>query len=303
MTTVSGQFDVTLQDPIQVTPEFRPGSVQPFVVTIDASDISIFPQKIPQIVFDDDYPETNIEELAIFIRRPANLAEDATLPEAEKETFVCHIIEATQRLVAATKVQTKQWNLDIRHPVKWYKYKYFCQDEDLGTYWPLGEGSGKTPPYISGSVTTDAAGVIGLLSPNTWEELAGASITIPEYEERMGDARVFASLMHFEAAILYFAMAAELMVIEAAQTLVNEGRIDGSFYGRSGEPIPRKMMAALATLDSSLRELEKDFNKLFDWRRDLAHGRSLPDSDDQVTQAKKITGRIKQNLQDWLRRG
>ena len=276
MTTVTGQFDVTLKIPIQVTREFKPGSVRPFVATIHTSNISILPQKIPQFLFDDDCPDTTIEELRVFIRRPPFLAEDGTLPEEQKEKFVCHLIKATQHLVTATKALTKQWDLDIQHPIKWYKYKYFYQDEIVGTCWPLGEGSGKTPGYIGGSVTTDAAGLIGVLSPCSWEQLTEGSITLPEYEERIADARVFKSLTRYEAAILYFAMAAELMVIGATKALEDEGKIDGGpLWGPSCEPKTRKMMVALAKFDPSLRELKKCLNKLFDWRRDLAHGRAL----------------------------
>lgn len=301
--------------PIQVTHEFKPGSVGPFVAKIEASNISIWPQKIPQIPFDYEYPDTTIEELRVFISRPAILAEDGTLPEEQKKTFVCHLIEATQRLVTATKARTKQWDLDIQHPIKWYKYKYFYQDEIVGTCWPLGEGFRKTPGYIVGSVTTDAAGVIGLLSPQSWEQLTEGSINIPEYEERIADARVFKSLMHYEAAILYFAMAAELMVIEATQTLVDEEKIDGGpLYYSNCVPKTRKMMEALAKFDPSLRdkfdpslrelmgcrELKECFNTLLNWRNELAHGSSLPEADHRVTQALAITSRIKQKLHDWL---
>ncbi len=129
----------------------------------------------------------------------------------------------------------------------------------------------------------------------------GVHLIIPEYEERIADASVFKSLMRYEAAILYFAMAAELMVIEATQTLVDEGKIDGRpLYDSAGEPKTRKMMAALAKFDPSLRELKKCFNTLYNWRNELAHGRSLPEADHRVTQALAITSRTKQKLHGWL---
>jgi len=308
MTTIVGQFDVTLSVPLSVSPEFKPENVEPLQLTIQESAIFISALNITYDSYYDEYIGTSLNILRVIIRRPAVLGEDGNLMVEEERTFELHLIEAVQRLAGAVKLRTNNWGQDVQHPIRAYASKYSSEDASVGTVHPLAVGDLKVPDYYFGSITTDVAGLVSELSPASWEQLElDSAAEIPHYEERLADARFLKSLLRYEAAILYFAMAAELMIIEAGEALFNLRKIDRPIDKKKNDGSfdrtkTRQIITAIAKHHIGFKPLKKKLNQLFDWRRDLAHGRPIPEADDRVADALAITLQTNQELQNWLRR-
>ena len=129
---IIGQFDVVLTVPIAVYPGVKLENLDPLHFAIEDSEVTISPLNVEVADIGDGEVEGWLKELRIWIAREAQLKEDhqvsQNLAALEERKFEDILIKATRRFVRAVKLRIEQWNLDTRHPIDSYVYKYFNAD-------------------------------------------------------------------------------------------------------------------------------------------------------------------------------
>ena len=232
MTKVIGEFTTSVPAPIVVDKgilnqmgRHRSPSVN---LQIDESDIVVQLEEQTETILDehgnaDVLPR--ISGLKVWITRNVPLSSDsegcAILSLNDEREFEEVLVEAIRRVVSAIKLRTRQSSIDTRHPVHSYGYRYFSDDQPVGTLFPVREGFHQMPEYALGTISLDDP--CQELDTGMWEGLrteVASPVKIPLYDEFLHDAVTFRADMNYQMAALSAAISMELMLAEICTVLL-----------------------------------------------------------------------------------
>jgi len=307
MAEIQGQFDVSLSIPIAVAPNFSGPHLPPCQFQIDKDRVTISPLNVIEVTYypDDDYESPKLTELRVWISREIDLGveqkESLTLSPDEERGFEIVLVEATRRFVTIIKHKTNQWDLDIRHPIYAYNYAYSKGDMQLGTVWPLEQGTKRMPEYALGTIISHTRDFKKELTQDIWQEVA-AEVSRPTlvslYDELLYDAKTFRSHMRYDASALYAAIASELMLEQACESLL---RTKSNLNNKQCEVKLRKLnkhqiLNLIRELDASVPVKYEDVRKLFNLRNNIAHGKAQTVTGQEAAEAISTAEQLKQHL-------
>lgn len=309
MPEVVGHFEVTLPVAVSVAPELKTAALDPCEFTVDGSRASILPHEFTEAVHYEDIDEWELPKLVglrVWITRSSNLEEDdqgrKVLSRDEEQAFEGILIEAVKRFVSVVKHQIGQWDLDTRHPVHSYNYRYLHADSSVNTSWPLSEGSKRMPEYALGMISFETYGEV---TAEVWKSVNENVVTpmhAPPYEELLHDATTFRGSMRYDTAALFAGMAIELMLEAACKALLQKkGRLDDKQCDAilADRRMP-SLISLVRRLDSSLAIDSKGIQKTFTLRNRIAHGKVLDVTSSEMTNALRTAHSLRRDLRTVL---
>jgi hypothetical protein len=280
MVDIKGEFEVSLSNAIDVAPDFSEPGLPLCQFQIQRDKITIWPLKISEPRFEsEEYEPPQLTEIKAIIIREIDFgkAETKILPRREEKAFERILIESTRRFVTLVKHKINQWDLDTRHPIYAYSYCYWCGGARLETEFPIAEGSKRMPEYTQGTIVFATRDLQRELSRIIWQAVVDeipTPITVPLYEELITDAKTFRSQMSYDSAVLYSAIASELMLEKICQHIL---KIKHSLSDTQCETIMSKLripgiLDLIQQLDPTLSIAYSDLNSVFRLRNKIAHG-------------------------------
>ncbi len=311
MAEIQGKFDVSLPIPIDVTPDFPKFNLQPCQFQIDNNRVSITPLNFQREISypSGDYEPPKVTEIRVWIIREIVFEQDhiasTILPSDEEEGFEKTLVEATRRFVTIIKHKTNQWDLDTRHPVYAYTSEYSCGDKRINIRWPMEQGSKRMPKYVEGMITWHVRDFQDELGIENWQTLAtelSHPISIVFHDELLNDAKVFRSQMRYDSAVMYAAIASELMLKKALGNLL---RKKNNMSDKQCDTIIstlniRQLIKLINETDPSLSVKYADVKKLFELRNKIAHGKTLIVTGQEASEAIVISEQLKQIIAGYL---
>lgn len=280
MVKVRGQFDVTLTTSITVYPDVKLEELSTCEFSIDDNQVAVRALRFTDLVDygDGSFDFPKLTDIRVWITRNLNLMADKQnlplLSREDEDNFERVLIDATRRLMTALKQKIGQWNLDTRHPVYAYTYKYFVADRSLSTTWILPSGQRKMPEYSGGVISLETHGE---LTDTIWDEitqLVKSPVNLPAYDEFLHDARTFRSNMQYDTAILFSAVAAEVILEETcrkslkAKGNLTDSQCDAILADRRIPSLGKLVKELQPNIDMDGKQLEW----LFKQRNRIAHG-------------------------------
>ena len=304
MTEVCGQFNVTLTTPIAVSPDTRQEALNPCKLDIEDSEVALGTLKIsPMIDYGDGaFGGSELTDIRVWISREVELSAVSQtaqqIPREEQTKFEQILIAVTRRFVTAVKQSIGQWDLDTRHPVYSYTYKYLLADTSLDTSRPLSSGSRAMPEYAKGTITLETHKSLTTAVWRKVEQNVKAPVELPFYEELLYDARTFRDHMQYDTAILFAAVATEVVLKEACLKLLSNKRgLSSSLCdSRLRNMKVRSLVKLMKELEPSSQVNQKDIEWLFDQRNKIAHGKTRISTWQDAATAIKITKTLKRQL-------
>ena len=310
MQKVIGQFDVTLPVAISVGTELLNATPNPCTFQIQDSEISISPLEYTEAVYYEEHDEwelPRLTEIRVWITRPTPVQTDDQgchrLSGDSEADFERELVEATRRVVSAVKQRIGQWDVDTRHPVYSYSYRYFYADISVSTDWPLASRSKAMPEYAKGMITFQTHGEV---TGEVWQQVIDdtkSPVNLPFYDELLYDAMTLRMSMRYDAAVLYAAIAVELMLETACGLLLktndnlDEGQIDVKLRGRK---IPA-LVKMIRRLEPSLGIDESGIRRTAKLRNKIAHGEPCTVTPDDMSTALKTAHSLRRDLAAILR--
>ena len=308
MTKVIGEFTASVPAPIVVDKgilnqigRHRSPSVN---LQIDESDIVVQLEEQTETILDehgnaDVLPR--ISGLKVWITRNVPLSSDsegrAILSLNDEREFEEVLVEAIRRVVSAIKLRTRQSSIDTRHPVHSYGYRYFSDDQPVGTLFPVREGFHRMPEYALGTISLDDP--CQELDTGMWEGLrteVASPVKIPLYDEFLHDAVTFRADMNYQMAALSAAISMELMLAEICTVLlVREDNLRDSQIQKKIRGLrPIAMVRTIKKLDPDIHISNTEVESVFRERNMIAHGARLCTSDetmaDMIAASRRVRG-------------
>lgn len=282
---IQGQFDATLPIAIYVSPEILRPDLDPCQFHIDDSRVSIWPLKFTEPMYDEEHDEWELPRLVgirVWITRSVTFETDDNaglqLARHEEKNIEGILIAVTRQFVAAVRKSTGQWDLDTRHPVHSYSYKYFHADMPVDTERPFASGNRSMPEYHWGSIVTRTSDLVGELTKEIWQQVSvdfKPPVEPPFYEELLYDAKLFRySRMRYDAAALYAGIAVELMLERSYARLLID-RCDmppQEAQEKVAATKRRQLVKEIRTLQPDLVLDEPSVRLVADLRNRVAHG-------------------------------
>ncbi len=303
MVRLVGIFNVTLPVPIVVEPGDRIEKLEGHKFMVEGSEVELGVRTIEDPVVEDGslVEPAKLKEISVLIRRDAQLTTGAhgeeLIPKEEEEKFELVLIEATRRFVTAVKKRIRQWDLDTRHPVDAYDFKYFREGRVVAT---LEEGYKIVPKSASAAIWSRWASK-GELSTEVWSEpnLVKPE-SIPLYQELLYDALNFRHNRRFDAAVLFSAMAAELILEEARRNLLKSNGLltdeqRKKLSESKGNPARVK---ALKTVEPNIDD--EKLVKLFRQRNDIVHRGKTAFTAEEAWDSIRTVHSLMETLETWL---
>jgi hypothetical protein len=283
MFEIKGQFEVVLTKAIDLVPDISQSDLPVCEFVMNESQIFIWPLKITEAVVypEGDYDSPKLTEIKIYIIRQLELQneqqESMKLPREQELVFENILIEAIRRFVTIIRLTTNQWDLDTRHPVYAYSFKYWHNDTPIETSWPLEAGAKRMPQYSFGTFVVTTLDAQSELSPRIWQNISkeiSSQPIIEYYEELLADAKAFRYQMRYYLSVFYFAIASELMLEKACNYIL----LTKHHLGEKGRVrILRDMnipdlTKLLNDIVPNCKIKYENIRKLFELRNKIAHG-------------------------------
>lgn len=288
---VQCRFNVRLRAPVCIGYDIQPEDFESLSLRVGDSYVVIRPAETVPVGDDPESLETpGLSQLAVWVTRDTELSTDDKgtfrVSAAEKDNLEDVLLETITRLIRALKRRTRQWHLDTRYPVSFYRCTLFYQDTEL-------EEFGALPDYVKRSITF--RDLLEPMPPETWNELAGTldnSAPLPAYYELLCDAKVFRSQLRYNDSVLYAAIACELTLEHLhAETLA--GGVPSVRHRKKPE------RSGGGSLTQEIRRLAPsiglnwdDLESLFHHRNAVAHGDPVSldrrDADQAISTAEAV---------------
>ena len=229
----------------------------------------------------DEWELPKLIGLSVQITKSSTVEEDnqgrKIFSTEEERAFEYILIKATRQFVSAVKLQIGQWDLDIRHPVRWYNYKYIQDDLPDGASRPVSEGSGRMPESALRTISFETYGEV---TAETWRTVGSEvrrPIQTPPYDELLYDATTFRRSYRYDTAALFAAIAIELM-LEAGckRSLKKQSQEDDQQWEAklSGLRMP-SLLRLIQQLNPRLPIDGAEIRRVFKLRNKIAHGEVL----------------------------
>ena len=289
VTKVTGKFTASVPAPIVVARsilEMVDRRRSPRIkLRIDESDVMVNPEERTEPILDEQGFEEVSPRISSFkacIARDVPLQSDsegcAILSLNDERKFEAVLVEAIRRVVSAIKLRTGQSSIDTRHPVHSYGYRYFSDDQPVGTLFPVREGFYPMPQYALGTISFDAP--CKELDTGMWEGLqteVASPVEIPLYDEFLHDAVTFRAEMNYQMAALSAAISMELMLAKIyTALLVRECNLRKSQIQKKVEDTRQKdLVYMIKALDPDLPISDQEVQSVFRERNCIAHGDRL----------------------------
>lgn len=301
--TVIGTFEVDLTIPIVLAPGFVPSHI-----TFDVDDGSIVLKVLhitdPVKLEYGDWEFPELTRLHVTISRKCNLQLDGngeqSLTREEQQEFESVLVEAVRRFASLARSHTNQSRLDIQHPIHAYRDSYTTRDGKVN-YGGLEPGTSRLPRYVLGGLSLNPRDFYKELDIDIWRKVESdilATKNIPDHEELLHDAQNFRSNLRYDVAVLYAAIAAEIMFEKSCRHLLrkaglNDSQIDGILENRTAGSLSQ----LLKKLNGSIK---LEMGDLFKLRNQIAHGRDMAVKSEDAHEAISIALKLNVALQEYL---